>query len=164
MLVRSKRLREMARRDQEDDDDLEVVDEITQHYLDILTQVFNEAFLEPKAGEYIATANYPELDVVQGEVLYSFGGFLTPSISNDALFSKAFVLLSSSKPEVVVKKRLHCLHRSYSVEVSDFAITYSQNHSVRATAVELKRRFGVVVNDRRIRGWRRMTPRKQELS
>jgi hypothetical protein len=141
------------------------MDEITQYYLVLLKEVFTSARLLPDCGELIATKNCPEIDVVQGEVLYTFGGFLTPSIGNDPLLTKAFWALSSiSKPEAAkTEKRLTILQKNYESSIVNFAKDFSTKNSAKATCEELKRRFGVNVTVFKVREWRREARKNREV-
>lgn len=138
--------------------------EVAKEALELIDKVFSEAFLEREAGEFIAMNDYPEIGIVRGEVVYSTGGHLTPSISDDIMYREAFYTLNLSKPGEEKPKRLRIMRSHCSREALEFAHVYAETHSVRETVAELKRRFNVVINDRTVRGWRRMQPRKRELS
>ncbi len=165
----NKRLSLMTEQDWMEDDDLEVLNSLAQHYLVLLKDVFTSARLLPDLGEFIATKSYPEIDIIQGEVLYTFGGFLTPSISSVPLLAKAFNVLNSirrsapSTPKLdrQIESRLISLVTSYSCDVVNFARDFSAKNSAKATCEELKRRFGVNVTVFKVREWRREARRIQ---
>jgi transposase-like protein len=190
--------------------------EIPQRFLDLVDKIFDEAHFAREEGEIIASANYPEVGVLQGEVLYANNGFLTPTIGEDVFFSEAFFglyrlcrlnsatyagdsldspiqqpLPSVDDPDVLkcpkcnsqsvafesrtktersyrcrccgvvfLDNRLVNLCSKHKRSLVAFAIAYSESHSRDETLAELKRRFGLVINERTLRGWRRMARRR----
>jgi transposase-like protein len=55
----------------------------------LIDTIFEEAIYDRYNGEVIAIRDYPQVNIIRGEVLFTSGGFVAPSIKDDFVFTEA---------------------------------------------------------------------------
>jgi hypothetical protein len=73
--------------------------------LGLMDTIFEEAIYDPWQGEVIAGNDYPQVGIIRGEVLFTSGGFVSPFIEEDFVFTEVtFAMWRVCR----IHPRLHC--------------------------------------------------------